>query len=95
MNRGSLLFISDSNSTRGQMAEGFAKKHRSDGVQVFSAALNPAKSIDPLTVEIMGEFGIDLSPERPKQIRDLSDQRFDLAIQLDHIDQSKQPVLAG
>ena len=61
----SILFICVENSSRSQMAEGFA---RAKGVNGTSAGTFPASKISPLVIQAMKEKGIDISSAKPKPI---------------------------
>lgn len=97
MNKGAVLFICRRNSARSQIAEGFTRQMAPEGVSVFSAGIEPAAAIHPLTVTVMQEYGIDLSGQRPKRIQDLHPLEFDLAITLcSCMSQDKEcPAVAG
>ena len=58
-----ILFVCVENAGRSQMAEAFAKKH---GLAALSAGTQPAKTVNPIVVQVMNEKGIDLSSNHPK-----------------------------
>lgn len=60
MNRPRVLFLCTGNSARSQMAEAFLRKFAGDRFEVHSAGLAPSR-INPLTVQVMEEVGIDMS----------------------------------
>ena len=60
-----ILFICIENSSRSQMAEGFA---RAKGMRATSAGTFPASQISSLVVQAMKEKGIDISSAKPKAI---------------------------
>jgi arsenate reductase (thioredoxin) len=62
-----VLFLCTGNSARSQMAEAFLNKYGSDKFEAHSAGLEPA-GLNPLTVKVMGEVGIDVSGQRSKGI---------------------------
>jgi arsenate reductase (thioredoxin) len=66
-----VLFICKHNSGRSQMAEAFLRKYAGDRFEVESAGLEPAERVNPLTVEVMQEEGIDLSQKKPQSVFDL------------------------
>ncbi len=76
-----VLFLCTGNSCRTQMAEGWARKLRSDQVQPFSAGVEPA-GLDPRAVQVMAESGVDISRQRSKHVDELADARFDLVVTL-------------
>lgn len=65
-----VLVLCTGNSARSQMAEAFLRRHGGDRFAVYSAGTEPAAAINPLTVEVMRERGIDLSGSRPKHLRE-------------------------
>jgi arsenate reductase len=62
-----VLFLCTGNSARSQMAEAFLRQLGGDMFQAFSAGLEP-KGMNPLTVRVMEEAGIDMSAHRSKGI---------------------------
>jgi arsenate reductase len=62
-----VLFLCTGNSARSQMAEAFLRKYAGDAFEVHSAGLEP-KGLNPLTVKVMGEAGIDISDQKSKGI---------------------------
>jgi len=55
-----ILFLCTGNTARSQMAEGFLRKYAGDRFEVFSAGLEPG-FINPLTIQVMEEKGMDMS----------------------------------
>lgn len=84
--RRAVLFIDGSNTTCSQMAEGFAGYLSPSSMQVFSAGLVPG-SIDPLTVSVMKESGIDVSAARPKSVAAVDLDQIAVLVSLSDIDQ--------
>jgi arsenate reductase (thioredoxin) len=62
-----VLFLCTGNSARSQMAEAFLKKVGSDYFEVFSAGLEP-QEVNPLTIKVLNEVGIDWSNARAKPL---------------------------
>jgi len=62
-----VLFLCTSNSARSQMAEAFLRKYSGEQFEAFSAGLEP-KEINPLTIQVMQEIGIDISGQISKGI---------------------------
>jgi len=75
------MFVCKKNSRRSQMAEGFAKTIGKDRVEVVSAGLE-ASFIDPKTIEVMKEVGIDISNQSSKPLSDFKAEDFDVVISL-------------
>jgi arsenate reductase len=64
-----VLFLCTGNSARSQMAEGFLRHYADDSFEAYSAGLEP-KGMNPLTVKVMQEIGIDVSGQRSKHVRE-------------------------
>ena len=62
-----VLFLCTGNSARSQMAEGFVRHYADDAVEAHSAGLEP-RGVNPLTVHVMGEAGIDISLQTSKPV---------------------------
>ena len=75
-----VLFVCSHNAGRSQMAQAFFERLAPDGVRAESAGTNPAESVWPEIVEVMGEIGIDLSDRKPKALTREMQARADLAV---------------
>lgn len=64
-----VLFLCTGNSARSQMAEGFLRHYAAGEFEAYSAGLEP-KGLNPLTVQVMREIGIDVSGQRSKSVRE-------------------------
>jgi arsenate reductase len=62
-----VIFLCTGNSARSQMAEAFLRKYGSDSYEAFSAGLEP-KALNPLTIRVMQEIGMDISDQRSKGV---------------------------
>ncbi len=60
-----VLFLCTGNSARSQMAEAFLRKYGGDEFEAHSAGLEP-KGMNPFTIQVMKEVGIDVSQQRSK-----------------------------
>ena len=67
MKKASVLFLCTGNSARSQMAEALLRKHARDRFDVYSAGTEP-KGVNPLTVRVLEEIGIDGSELRSKGV---------------------------
>jgi arsenate reductase (thioredoxin) len=67
MDKHRVLFLCTGNSARSQMAEAFLRKYGTDRFDAYSAGLEP-KEINPLTIQVMQEAGIDISGQHSKGI---------------------------
>jgi arsenate reductase len=62
-----VLFLCTGNSARSQMAEAFLRKYAGDRFEAHSAGLEP-KEVNPFTVQVMREKGIDISSQTSKGV---------------------------
>jgi arsenate reductase len=76
-----IMFVCKKNSRRSQMAEGFARTLGNGKVAVTSAGL-ASSTIDPLTVQVMAEVGIDISNQSSKALAEFQPENFDVVISL-------------
>lgn len=76
-----IMFVCKKNSRRSQMAEGFARTLGDGKVAVASSGLE-ASHVDPRTVEIMSEVGIDISNQTSKPLSDFNAEDYDAVISL-------------
>jgi len=67
MARTRVLFLCTGNSARSQMAEAFLRESAGDIYEAHSAGLEP-KGINPYTIRVMQEIGIDVSGQRSKGV---------------------------
>lgn len=74
-----ILILCTGNSCRSQMAEGFLKSFDSS-LEVFSAGTNPASHVNPNTITVMNEVGINLSKNFPKSVNQFLNKDFDYVI---------------
>lgn len=95
MIKGSVLFMCRDNSAMSQMAEAFAKQVAPKDIDVLSAGIEPAKSMEPAAVEVMKEYGIDMSSMQPKAVSDLGILQFDLVVALTGTADDTLPPVSG
>ena len=62
-----VLFLCTGNSARSQMAEAFLHKYAGEYFEAYSAGLEP-KGVNPFTIQVMQEKGIDISGQTSKGI---------------------------
>ena len=67
MTKQRILFLCTGNSARSQIAEAFIRKYADDRFEAHSAGLEP-KGVNPLTVKVMDEIGIDVSGQESKGV---------------------------
>ncbi len=63
-----VLFLCTGNSARSQMAEALLRHYAGDHFEVYSAGLEP-KGLNPYTVRVMEEIGIDMSAHESKHVK--------------------------
>jgi len=76
-----VMFVCKKNSRRSHMAEGFARTLGEDKIAVTSSGLE-ASQVDPITVQVMSESGIDISDQTSKPLSDFNPQDYDAVISL-------------
>lgn len=76
-----VMFVCKKNSRRSQMAEGFARTLGEGRIAVSSSGLE-ASQVDPTTVEVMSEVGIDISEQTSKPLSDFNPEDYDAVISL-------------
>jgi arsenate reductase (thioredoxin) len=74
-----ILFLCTGNSCRSQMAEGWARKFKSDSIEPSSAGIEP-HGLDPIAVKVMAEAGVDISNNHSKHLDDFKGVNFDFVI---------------
>lgn len=89
-----VLFVCTGNSARSQMAEAILRQMGGPAFHVASAGTEP-KGVNPLTVRILAEVGIDISSARSKSVTEFLDEEFDYVITV--CDQAREscPVFPG
>jgi arsenate reductase len=76
-----ILFLCTGNSCRSQMAEGWARKLKSDCIEPFSAGVYPV-AINLRAIQVMAEAGVDITDQYPKHVDDFKNISFDYVITL-------------
>jgi arsenate reductase len=89
-----ILFLCTGNSCRSQMAEGWAKKLKSDVIEAYSAGIE-THGLNPNAVKVMKEAGVDISGHRSKNLNELKDVRFDWVITVCDNANESCPVFPG
>ena len=67
MDKQRVLFLCTGNSARSQIAEAFLRKHGGERFEAHSAGLEP-KELNPFTVKMMDEIGINVSGQTSKGV---------------------------
>ena len=89
-----ILILCTGNSCRSQMAEGFLKSFDAS-LEVYSAGTRPEKEINPRTVIVMRELGIDMSENIPEAVEKYLDTSFDYVITVCDGAKESCPVFSG
>jgi arsenate reductase len=89
-----VLFVCTGNSARSQIAEALLRQQGGPAFDVASAGTEP-KGVNPLTVRILAEVGLDISAARSKSVTELLEREFDYVITV--CDQAREscPVFPG
>jgi arsenate reductase (thioredoxin) len=74
-----VLFLCTGNSCRSQMAEGWARHLRGDDLEAWSAGIE-THGLNPHTVKVMAEAGVDISAHRSKTTEEVKDIPFDFVV---------------
>ena len=76
------------------MAEGYLKSFDKN-LEVFSAGTKPEVKVNPNSVKVMEEVGINISSQYPQDVNEFTDQSFDYVITV--CDNAKEvcPVFNG
>jgi arsenate reductase len=89
-----VLFVCTGNSARSQMAEALLGRLGGTDFEAYSAGTEP-KGVNPYTIRILGEIGIDWTAARSKSVTEFVDEPFDYVITV--CDRARQtcPVFPG
>lgn len=83
MERTRILYLCTGNSARSQMAEAWTNQLKGDSFDASSAGVE-VHGINPLTIEVMREAGVDMSTHRSKHAKEFLDAKkeFDYVVTL-------------
>ncbi len=76
------------------MAEGFLKSFGPEP-EVYSAGTNPALEVNPNSIKVMNEVGIDISSQYPKNVYDFVNESFDYVITVCDNAKTSCPAFTG
>ncbi len=93
-NKKKVLFICTHNSARSQMAEGLLRDLFGEYYEVHSAGTEPS-SINPNSIQVMEEIGIDISSHRSKNVSGFMDIQFDYVITVCDFAKESCPFFPG
>jgi arsenate reductase (thioredoxin) len=74
-----ILFLSQSNSCRSQIAEAILRQ-MDNSLEIYSAGLMPVTEIEPIAVEVMEEIGIKINQKQPENFEKYRAMEFDFLI---------------
>jgi len=74
-----ILFLCTGNSCRSQLAEGWARKLKSDCIEPYSAGIE-THGLNLSAVQVMAEAGVDISAQRSKHVDELRGVEFDYVV---------------
>ncbi|MBA3532820.1 MAG: arsenate reductase ArsC, partial [Ardenticatenales bacterium] len=89
-----VLVLCTGNSCRSQMMEFFLRRHGGARVEVASAGSEP-HGVNPLTIQVMQEVGIDLSAARSKHLNEFIGQPWDYVITVCDNAAEQCPIFPG
>lgn len=89
-----ILFLCTGNSCRSQMAEGWARRLRSDEIEAVSAGTE-THGLNPNAVKVMAEAGVDISGARSKNVREFLDTAFDYVVTVCDNARENCPIFPG
>ena len=89
-----VLFVCTGNSARSIMAETLLRHHGGDRFEVHSAGTVP-RGVNPLTLRVLEDAGIDAAGARSKSVNEYLGQTFDYVVTV--CDEARQvcPVFPG
>jgi arsenate reductase len=75
-----VLFLCTANSARSQIAEALLNRKARGRFEAGSAGVEPAPELNPLTIEVLTEHGIDPAGLRPKGLDAVRHEQWDFVI---------------
>src|SRR5689334_23213504 len=75
------------------MAEAFFRKYASTCYAALSAGTRPSGEVNPLAIQVMKEYGIDISKQKPKIITEDMIRNADLRVNMGCMDKESCPTL--
>ena len=89
-----LLFLCTGNSCRSQMAEGWARKLKSDRLNAYSAGIE-THGLNPNAVKVMAEVGVDITEHRSQQIDTFAEVPLDVVVTVCSHARETCPIFQG
>ena len=88
-----VLFVCVENSGRSQMAEGLFRKYAPRGYTALSAGTKPSGQINPLAIQVMKEYDIDISNQKSKIITEDMIRNATVRVNMGCMDKESCPTL--
>ena len=88
-----ILFVCVENTGRSQIAEAFFRKYAPRGYITVSAGTRPAGEINPIVVQAMNEFGIDISKQKSKVLTEDMIRNADVRVNMGCMEKEACPAL--
>lgn len=88
-----VLFVCVENSGRSQMAEGLFRKYAPQGYAALSAGTKPSGEINPLAIQAMKEYGIDISNQKSKIVTEDMIRNATVCVNMGCMDKESCPTL--
>ncbi len=89
-----VLFVCTHNAGRSQMAEGYLRARYGDRYEAFSAG-TVASTVNPLTVRVMAEIGVDISGQRSKDLGEFIGEEMDVVVTVCDAAAAACPMVPG
>ncbi|HIJ52653.1 MAG TPA: arsenate reductase ArsC [Planctomycetes bacterium] len=89
-----VLFLCTGNSCRSQIAEGWARHLKSDVMEAYSAGIRPI-GVNPKTIKVMAEAGVDISDHTSKGVDELVGINFDYVVTVCDNAREQCPIFPG
>lgn len=89
-----VLFLCTGNSARSQMAEGLLREKGGKRYEAYSAGTQP-KGVNPFSIQVMKEIGVDISHHTSKSVESFIRQSFDWVITVCDSAKEKCPIFPG
>ena len=88
-----VLFVCVENSGRSQMVEGLFRKYGPRGYTALSAGTKPSGQINPLAIQVMKEYDIDISNQKSKIITEDMIRNATVRVNMGCTDKESCPAL--
>ena len=75
-----VLFLCTGNSARSQIAEALLQRKARGGFIAASAGSHPVPAVNPLTIEVLRNHGIEWQGKKPKSVEAMLRQHWDFVI---------------